>query len=270
MNYRHAFHAGNFADLLKHAVVLDLMARLTAQPGPLSVVDTHAGAGVYDLLGPEARRSAEAEAGIGALLRAKDAPVVFAPLIRSVRALSPDGRLYPGSPALIAERLRPGDSYRGCEIRGDDFASLRTVLQAFPQARAVQGDGYGVAAAQVPPSPARAFVLIDPPFERPDDYANAAACCLAVLARNPAAVIAVWLPIKDLETLDAFQRRLDGFVAPAFLAEVRLRPLDDPMKMNGCALLVLNPPAGSREAANAASDWIVRALGEVGGRSVLS
>ncbi|HEX7761878.1 MAG TPA: 23S rRNA (adenine(2030)-N(6))-methyltransferase RlmJ, partial [Caulobacteraceae bacterium] len=126
MNYRHAFHAGNFADLLKHAIVLDLMGRLTAAAGPLTVVDTHAGAGGYDLAGELARKTGEGQAGIVRLMADAGAPAVFAPLKAAVRGVNGKGqsvRYYPGSPLLIAPALRPGDRYLACEIRSDDGAA---------------------------------------------------------------------------------------------------------------------------------------------------
>ena len=267
MNYRHAFHAGNFADLLKHAVLLDLMERLTALPGALSVIDTHAGAGIYDLQGDEATRSAEAEAGIGRLLDSSDAPPVFRPLQEAVKALSPDGRLYPGSPHLIASGLRPGDSYLGCELRPDDAERLRQTLRPFPGARAMQSDGYATAVRQT--SKGRALVVIDPPFEQADDYERTSQTITAILKQNPKTVLAVWLPIKDLETLDAFRRGLTLRGASAFLAEARLRPLTDPMKMNGCAMLVIGAPKPAEAAARSAADWIVRTLGQAGGKATV-
>jgi 23S rRNA (adenine2030-N6)-methyltransferase len=269
LNYRHAFHAGNFADLVKHAVLLDLLGRLTGEPGPLTVIDTHAGGGIYDLVGAEARRSGEAEAGIGRLMRTADAPPVFAALKSAVTRLSADGRLYPGSPYLAAQALRPKDSYVGFELRDDDFGALKQALRAFSNAGPVRADGYASAAARTPRSPAKVLMLIDPPFERPDDYGRVVDTIAAVRSVNAGAVIAVWLPIKDLETLDAFQRRVEALRLPGFMAEARIRPLDDPMKMNGCAMLVLGDPA-ARSAAEAAAQWVVEALGQPGGKAVVS
>lgn len=269
MNYRHAFHAGNFADLLKHAVLADLIGRLVASPAPLTVIDTHAGAGIYDLVGSEAKRSGEADAGIGRLLAAADPPPVFMPLIALVRRLSTDGRLYPGSPLIAARTLRVSDAYIGHELRPDDFAALKAALKDYRHARAVKGDGYAAAPGLVQPS-ARTLVLIDPPFERPDDYRRIAETVSAVLRRNAKAAIAVWLPIKDLDTLDGFRTRMENAGAPGFLAETRIRPLDDPMKMNGCAMLALNPPDGAEAAAREAAEWIAASLGAPGAKAVVS
>jgi 23S rRNA (adenine2030-N6)-methyltransferase len=285
MNYRHAFHAGNFADLLKHAVVLDLMGRLTAAAGPLSVVDTHAGAGAYDLSGDLARKTGEAEAGIGRLMADAAAPGVFAALKAAVGRMNPRGgsvRHYPGSPLLIAPALRPGDRYLGCEIRPDDGADLKANLKGLGGVEVRQADGWATAVAEARAAAKagrRLFVLIDPPFERGDDYPAIAATVGQALAAAPGAVIAVWVPIKDLATFDSLLGEVEDAAAeavsgagrpePALLvSEVRLRPLDDPMKMNGCAMLVLGAPAGAETAARAAANWIAAACGGPGARAL--
>lgn len=259
MNYRHHFHAGNFADMLKHGLVLSLLARLIGDRRPLLVLDTHAGAGLYDLEGPEAQKSKEAAAGVGRLMSEAEVPAAFDPLKAAVQRANPKGgyRFYPGSPRLMVEALRPGDRYVGCELRPDDQATLAADLRAFagaagPQAEVRCADGYATAASLKLKPGERLFALIDPPFERPDDYANAQEAAAALLARQPDALIVIWIPIKDLETYDAFLRRLAARVdRPLLSAEVRLRPLVDPMKLNGCAVVMLgveeNAPEGPAE-----------------------
>lgn len=274
MNYRHSFHAGNFADLVKHAVLLGLLAEATRDARPLTVVDTHAGAGLYDLSDRNAARSREAEAGVKRLM-AGDPPPALAPLAEAVRRLNGDGelRVYPGSPWLVADALRPGDRYLGCELRADDHGQLETTLRRFGlpkriKAEARRADGYAAARA-VAGEPGRLLVLIDPPFERPDDYLQAADTALAVVrAKRPPPTVAIWTPLKDLETFDAFLRRLQaGGAGTALVAEARLRPLRDPMKMNGCAMVVLNPPAALRVLAEAICGEVVSALGDPGGEA---
>lgn len=270
LNYRHAFHAGNFADLVKHAALLQLLARLAAEPAPLTVIDTHAGRGLYDLTGPEAQRSGEARAGIGRLMAAKDAPHAFAPLEDAVEALNRGGevRRYPGSPWLIAQALRPGDSYLGCELRPDEQQALRQALAGRPGVRTRLADGYRAAAGETP-ARGRALVLIDPPFERGDDYARVVETAQAVLRRNPAAVLLVWLPLKDLATFDAFLGELEAALeAPILVAETRVRPLIDPMRMNGCALVLVNGPEGMAEPLEAICGWVATRLGEGGAARV--
>jgi len=266
LNYRHAFHAGNFADLVKHAALLQLLARLTATPGPLTVIDTHAGRGVYDLAGAEAQRSGEAEGGIGRLMAAKDAPAAFDGLIAAVRALNAggEGRRYPGSPWLIAHALRRGDRCLACELRPDEHKALQAALGAWPNAQALCADGFRTA-VQRTPRDARALVLIDPPFERADDYPRIIETSAAILERNRRSHLMIWLPLKDLATFDAFLGDFEDAVGrPALVAETRLRPLSDPLKMNGCALVFVNPPADLADALEAICTWTAQACGEAG------
>lgn len=263
MNYRHAFHAGNFADLVKHAGLLQLLARL---PHPLSVIDTHAGRGLYDLGGAEAQRSGEAEAGIGKLSQAADLAENLAPLRAAVARLNQGGgmRFYPGSPLLIAEALKPGDSYLACELRPEEHGALAEAVKDRPGVKTTCADGYRVAAEQVPADGA-ALVLIDPPFEKADDYRRIVQTLDAIARRNPRAVVMIWLPLKDLETFDAFLRDAeDTGAGPLLVVEARMRPLADPMKMNGCALVLANAPDGLAQALENIARWVVGALGEGG------
>lgn len=269
MNYRHAFHAGNFADLVKHAGLLRLLAELTASGGPLTVIDTHAGRGLYDLGGAEAKRSGEAEAGALKLRTASDAPPEIAALRQAVADLNGGDavRRYPGSPWLIAEALRPGDRYIACELRPEEHEALRATLRGREAVRTLNTDGYAAAVAQCP-AQGRVLVLIDPPFERADDYARIVETVAALRARNPKAQALIWLPIKDLETLDSFLRDLeDEVAAPMLVAEARVRPLSDPMKMNGCALVLVDGPDLSVPFA-AICGWVAEALGTGGGSKV--
>lgn len=248
MNYRHAFHAGNFADVAKHATLLAVLAAMR----PERVLDTHAGAGIYDLGGEDARRTGEAEAGIVRLMGDPAAPEAFASLKAAVARANPQGgiRWYPGSPQLILDALPPGSSYTGFELHPEAHAQLLQALRVPAQGmrgggvkvEALLADGYAEAATRLGQGGARTLLLIDPPFERADDYAQTLAL-VADLARAPKAGALVWLPLKDLETFDAFLSRLED-QGPASLvaAQVRMRPLDDPMRMNGCALVAVNLP----------------------------
>ncbi|MBX9576288.1 MAG: 23S rRNA (adenine(2030)-N(6))-methyltransferase RlmJ [Caulobacteraceae bacterium] len=267
MNYRHSFHAGNFADVVKHALLLRLL-ELRRAGGAVTVIDTHAGAGLYDLSG-DAARSKEAEAGIARLMAADALPPAVAALAGRVRALNRDGgaRLYPGSPRLVVDGMGPDDRYVGFEMNPPVQGLLRAALAGAPGARALGGDGYDqvLEAAEAAPG---AVVLIDPPFERPDDYLRAADLAAAVMKADPSATVAVWTPLKDLETFDGFLRRLASAGAPTpLVAEARLRPLTNPMKMNGCAMVFLNPPDGIEAAAREVCGWVAGALGDPGARA---
>ena len=264
LNYRHAFHAGNFADLVKHAALLQLLARM--QDGPLAVFDTHAGRGLYDLSGEESQRSGEAQAGIVQLMQAQDLPAALHPLREAVARLNGGGetRLYPGSPLLVAGALRKGDSYLGCELRPQEHSALSDALRAWPAARTACADGYVEVAARLPAA-GQVLVLIDPPFEKSDDYERCVAALRAITRKNPRAVVMIWLPVKDLETFDRFLREAeDGYDGPLLVAEARMRPLTDPMKMNGCALVLANAPADFQAPLEEICAWTVERLGQGG------
>ncbi len=272
MNYRHAFHAGNFADLVKHAALCLILDRLKADAAPLMVVDTHAGAGVYDLSGIMARKSGEAEAGIRSLMRAAGAPKGFAGLKAAVTRFnpSPEVTLYPGSPLLIADRLRAGDDYVGAEMHPEDFAALaQALVKVRGPARAVQADGYDVARRWARQDPRRMFVLVDPPFERADDYERSAQLVADLLGRTAPVCVAIWTPLKDMETFDRFVRRLEALGAPLLIAEARLKPLDNPMRLNGCGLVFVHEPADLEADLQPVLQWTVQNAGEAGAEARL-
>ena len=267
MNYRHAFHAGNFADLVKHGALTVLLDLMTGDARPLTVIDTHAGAGAYDIAAAPARRSGEADRGIVRLMADPAAPEAFDLLVAAVSRINPGGRvrMYPGSPLLIAAALRPGDRFTACELQPAEHGALENLMGS--AAVTLKADGYAVAAAQTPAS-GRVVIHIDPPYERGDDYARAVETAAAVAARNPAAVTMIWLPLKDLDTFDRFLTRLEGAIgAPVLVAEARLHPLDDPLQLNGCALAVVNPPAALEFALAEICRWTAQTLGGDGAQA---
>ena len=266
MNYRHAFHAGNFADLVKHATLTGLMSSLARDGGPLQVVDTHAGRGLYDLAGEEARKSGEAAQGIARLMADRDAPAEFDLLKAMVAGLNSRGevRRYPGSPWLMARALRTQDSYLGCELRPAEHGGLKAALAGVRNARTLCADGYQAAVVRGPQA-GRLFVLVDPPFERPDDYSRIVQTAAALDRRRDETRMLIWLPIKDLATLDAFLGDVaDAVRRPALVAETRIRPLSDPIRMNGCALVLVDPPQGAEPALTAICGWTADELGDGG------
>lgn len=276
LNYRHAFHAGNFADLVKHAILLELLARREAH-GSLTVFDTHAGAGIYDLNGEAAQRSGEAAAGITRLMADVHAPAAFDRLKTAVSAANPgeELRVYPGSPALALGALRRRDRYIGCELSRDDHASLTQLISRYsagqhPTAEALNRDGFAEAAKLAPPrNIGPTLILVDPPFEGGDDYARIVELA-GILRYQDYAGLAVWTPLKDLETFDALLRNLEALARPAIqVAEARLRSLDDPTRMNGCAMILINLPDVSAEA-QAICGWTAAMLGEPGGEGRVS
>ena len=272
MNYRHGFHAGNFADLAKHAAVLSFLRLLRLNAAPLMVVDTHAGAGYYDLSNPDFSRSKEAEAGIKYLLSA-EVPDSLKALADYVRAKNVKAGftqkigIYPGSPTLVLDHQRVGDDYVGAELREDDFYLLKDRVE--PRGQVVREDGYDVA-VEAANDDKDLFYLIDPPFEKADDYARITETVHAVLSLRPDARFLIWLPLKDLETFDAWLRHMERDLGEDELAqppeilvsELRLRPLWNPMKMNGCALVAIHPPEGFAGQLEAISRDVVKTFGE--------
>lgn len=268
MNYRHSFHAGNFADLHKHAVLLLLLRALKPERQSLTVIDTHAGAGVYHLGNEDQARSKEAARGVQALM-AGDLPGPFRPLVEAVQALNSweeGGELYPGSPWLIVSLLDEDDLYIGCEMQPAVHEELHMVLgMTTVPTEARAADGYDEAAAE-----SADLILIDPPYERSDDYARAARAAAAAQGLNPDVVVAVWTPLKDLETLDGFLRDLKSATrAEVLVSEVRMRPLTDPMKMNGSAMVIVRPPRGLDGEVAGVAEALVQALGDAGGEARL-
>lgn len=268
MNYRHGYHAGNFADLAKHAALLALM-RLLRGREELRVVDTHAGAGLYDLTDVEFARSKEAEAGIKALLGG-EVPDSLKHLadyvrIRNAKAGFTDRvGLYPGSPVLITEHLTGTDSYVGCELREDDFERLTQAIGA--RGKVKTRDGYDWAVREA--ADGANLFLIDPPFERFDDYIRITETLSEVQALSPLARALVWLPLKDLETFDSFLRGLErAGVEGLEVAEIRLHSLDNPLRMNGCVLVAMNAPDGFGEILSAIARDVVAVFGDKGGKA---
>jgi 23S rRNA (adenine2030-N6)-methyltransferase len=262
LNYRHHFHAGNFADLVKHAALTAVLERMQADAQPLLVIDTHAGAGGYDLP-PEAARAGEAAAA--ARLARSDAPAAFSALKQAIEPDAAGGLFYPGSPWITARTLRPGDRLLACELRADDYEALAQRLGGDDRVEVLQADGYEVATERVAGEPGRVLVLVDPPYERADDYQRVVDLLAAGLRARPDAVFLVWAPLKDMETLDRFVRQVEALRPPAgLLAETRLRRLTDPMRLNGCALLLINDP-GVAQAVETACRWVAAELGDAGG-----
>ena len=270
LNYRHAFHAGNFADVFKHAVLLRWLGALTADPEPLELLDTHAGAGIYDLSDASAGRTGEAAEGIGRFLPPADPEPAVAPLTDAVRALNRGGAgpLYPGSPLLACGALRPGDRYVGCELRAEDADALERALRARVTAvrtRVVRADGW-LAARQAAPGRRRAL-LIDPPFEDGNDAAQVAEALSSALARGEPA--AVWAPLKDLDGFDRLLGRIEALrPLPSTAVQLRLRPPKAPLRLNGCAMILVGGPDLGAEA-EAVARAVAARCGEAGGGASL-
>ncbi|MFT4256368.1 MAG: 23S rRNA (adenine(2030)-N(6))-methyltransferase RlmJ [Pseudoxanthomonas sp.] len=247
MNYRHAFHAGNHADVLKHTVLLALLQALKRKHGAFFVLDTHAGRGRYELAADANRKTAEADTGIGKL---RTPPALPAVLQRYVEAVAMYGNdTYPGSPLLAAAELREQDRLAACELQLEEAQALKTLFARDPRVAVHARDGYAAIKALLPPSAggskfARGLVLIDPPYEAQDaEYPQIIAALKEGLQRWPNATWAVWYPIKQRRRLQSFFRSATALPAKsALVAELLVRPDDSPLRLNGSGMLMLNPP----------------------------
>ena len=246
MNYRHAFHAGNFADVFKHAILLALLDALTAKDKPLCCFDTHAGRGRYALDEIEAAKTGEWRDGIGWLFDVSEPSAPLRRYVDAIRACNHDGvlRTYPGSPLLAAQTLRANDRLILCETQEDEAAALRALFREDPRAHVHQRDGYAALNALLPPPEKRGLVLIDPPFEAQEgEFAAIEAALAQAHARWPNSVYAVWYPIKTHRAIVPFHRHLAaGPFEKVLVAELLVRPDDSPLRLNGCGMLIANPP----------------------------
>jgi 23S rRNA (adenine2030-N6)-methyltransferase len=263
MNYRHGYHAGNFADVLKHAILLACVEHLALKDKPFAVIDTHAGAGIYDLSGVEAQKTGEWRDGIGRLLEAQDAPPLIARYVAAIRAAqtpgSEDMMLYPGSPRLALPVMRPNDRMTAIELHAPSAALLQAAVQGRRNVRIMQTDGYAALAHLVPPPEKRGLILIDPPFEAEDEFARLARAIKDVYDRWEGGTILAWYPVKDANAAARFEAELQGHVIPSMLV-AGLTVQAPSERMASCAMAVINPPFTLYEGLGAALPWLAGRL----------
>lgn len=251
MNYRHAFHAGNFGDVLKHVVLLELLAALHRKPSPLHLIDSHAGIGLYDLTSSEAQRGGEYRLGVGAVLADAAAPRILPAYAAALQALNPglgpggSGLLrYPGSPWLLRQALRDdADRLTLCELHPEDAATLKRNLGRDPRISIHHRDGFEALRALTPPTPRRGLALVDPAFEAKNEFATLAKSVLAAHKRWATGLLAAWYPIKAQKAVESWKAGLAGALRAETLAvELTVRPAREPKQMNGSGLVLVNPP----------------------------
>ena len=259
MNYRHIYHAGNFADVMKHALLIPLIRAMQRKEKPFLLLDTHAGIGHYNLQAGEAEKTGEWREGIGKIL--DNPPPALADYVALVRKLG----LYPGSPAIAAALLRPQDRLVACELHPEDAATLKRTMRGHSNVAVHERDGYEALNAFLPPPERRALVLIDPPFERPDEFSTLAATLAAAWRKFPSGAFVVWYPIKHRAPVRAFFESLKLTpLRDAIALEFLRRPDTNPAALNGCGLLVINPPFGLEDEAAPILAACEAALGEPG------
>jgi 23S rRNA (adenine2030-N6)-methyltransferase len=253
MNYQHAFHAGNFADVHKHVVLTRILDYLRQKPAAFRVIDTHAGAGRYDLFGPQAARSGEWRDGIGRLLarphsgdgKTDAAHALLAPYLDIVAALNPRGslRAYPGSPLIVKALLRRQDRLIACEVEPNAAAALKAALRDDARAKALAIDGWIALFANIPPKERRGLILIDPPYEESADFARLSEALAQAHGKWPGGLYVLWYPIKAREAPDALARRLRRLEVPKILrCELAVAPPRADAALTGSGLIIVNPP----------------------------
>lgn len=248
MNYRHAFHAGNFADVVKHIVIARILTHLREKATPFRVIDTHAGEGLYDLSGEEPSRTGEWRDGVGRLIHATlpaAAAELMVPWLTSVRACNrgDELRYYPGSPVLVRHLLRPQDRLVACELEPHAAAALSRNLRGSPVAKVTAIDGWIALNAYVPARERRGLVIVDPPFEQPDDFRRLADGVTAAWRRWPTGVYLMWYPLKGRSDADRFTAKLRRVgMEKCIRFEFAVASLRPDGGLQACGLVIVNPP----------------------------
>lgn len=248
MNYRHIYHAGNFADVLKHAVLARLIVYMQNKDKAFRLLDTHAGIGLYDLSSDEAQKTGEWRDGIGRLIGAElpaEAAELLEPYLTAVRDLNPAGgvRLYPGSPKLARMLFRPQDRLSAMELHPDDHARLARLFEGDYQARVTELDGWLALGAHLPPKEKRGIVLVDPPFEEEGEYERLEKGLATAYRRFSGGTYCLWYPLKKGAPVKAFHQALQDLDMPKMLCvELSVRSDRETTGLSGSGLIIVNPP----------------------------
>lgn len=272
MNYRHAYHAGNFADVLKHAVLALVIEHLKRKPGAFRVIDTHAGIGLYDLTAEEAVKTGEWRDGIGRLREGPgssplpdDIREILAPYLATVRCLNEgdDLGIYPGSPFIAKALMRPHDVLMVNELHPSDYQVLSRRLRSDARARVTNIDGWIALRSMLPPKERRGVVLIDPPFEVEGERERLVSGLKDGLARFATGTYLLWYPIKELAPVAAMKRDIVALgVEKLLCAELFVHRPDDAHRLTGCGLLMINPPYQLDERLRVLLPFLVERLGQ--------
>jgi 23S rRNA (adenine2030-N6)-methyltransferase len=243
MNYRHAFHAGGFVDVVKHIILTRLIVYLQRKAAAFRVIDTHAGRGVYDLTGREAERSPEWREGIARVL-ARGLPPLAEPYLAVIREMNPDGLVsYPGSPVLTRKLLRPQDRLEAVELHPEDAATLGATFAGDIQTRVIALDGWLALGGHLPPKEKRGLVLVDPPFEEPGEWERLVGGLVKAHRRFAGGTYGLWYPLKDPGDVTRFLAALrDTGIPDMVRIELTIRRPSTPPRLHGTGMIVVNPP----------------------------
>ncbi len=270
MNYRHAYHAGNFADVLKHAVLALIIEHLKQKPQPFRVVDLHAGIGLYDLSGVEAGKTGEWREGIGRLLAApppEDVAAVLAPYLDAVRSFNgapvPNGQIqfYPGSPLLARQLMRPGDQLVANELHAGDAEILKQCLHKMPGTKVMNLDAWQAVKSLLPPRERRGVVLIDPPFELANEFEAIEEGLGEGLRRFATGVYMIWYPVKDPARVTRFLRQIKGLgIGKLLNVSLSVAARDAAAGLTETGVLIVNPPFRLKSQIELFLPYFVKAL----------
>jgi len=272
MNYRHAYHAGNFADVVKHAVLVRIVEYLKRKEKAFRVIDTHAGVGLYDLSAEEAQKTGEWRDGIGRLMArplAGEAANLLNPLLDTVRAVNKarinSVSVYPGSPLIVRHLLRKQDRLTAIELHPGDFRSLKENFGGDHQVRVIELDGWLALGAHLPPKEHRGLVLVDPPFEKEGEFERMVEGLRKAHRRWPAGIYAFWYPIKDRKAVERFRHMLVETAIPDILdVGLTIRAASPEMRLDGSGMIIVNPPYVLKEELRILLPALAKALGEEG------
>jgi 23S rRNA (adenine2030-N6)-methyltransferase len=265
MNYRHAFHAGNFADCLKHAALVAVLLHLRKKDTPFAVIDTHGGRGLYDIGGVEAKKTGEAQSGIARLLPLDSVPGVLEPYRDVVRGFGADA--YPGSPLIAAKLLRAQDRLVAIEKHPEDYAALAAALAGDSRARVVRGDYRHELPRLLPPPERRGLVLIDPPYEAEDEFANATRALIGAQQRFATGIFLFWYPAKERPLVAASAGELlNAGIGSLLKVELDVGiPDEASSRLSAAGLLVVNPPFGFAGEMRKILPFLTQTLGQGAG-----
>ena len=265
MNYRHAYHAGNFADAFKHIVLVALIQAMSRKDTPFCFLDTHAGIGIYDLTDSAAKKSGEAKGGIEKIYAADKLPVLvrdYLACVTQFNELAPDQlRFYPGSPGFARRLMRSQDRIVLSELHEEDFHTLKNNFPHYKQVGIHHQDGYQALKAFLPPKERRGLILIDPPYEKPNELTTVVNALAEAVTRFATGVFALWYPIKDMRALEklhnSFRNKLPH---PMLITELCIYPETIGTQLNGCGMLIINPPWQLHETIKEILPWLWNVL----------
>jgi 23S rRNA (adenine2030-N6)-methyltransferase len=263
LSYRHLFHAGNFADVFKHALLTRLLIAVASKDKPFCYLDTHAGIGRYDLTHPWAQKAREHENGIGRVWKAKDAPAALEPYLAAVRELNPEGalRFYPGSPLIARGLLRPTDRMVLVELNKSDHAELANAFAREKRVAVQLMDAYQALKAYLPPAERRGLVLIDSSFDQAREFHRLVVALKEAHARWATGIYALWYPIMEARSMSDFYGQVGrSGIRKILRLELVVRPSDESNFIPGCGMLVVNPPWHFEEEAAVILPWLAQRL----------